>query len=357
MCGKEGNVVNTVVQKQDREQWIDFMKAIAILAVLINHTAGLCYTNPYIGIGSFFSVTLFIILSGITSYSSFERHKDIPYKKDLDRKLKGILIPYGISTACCVVLHLKYFDLLTFITYFLYFNGSPPFYFVLFYIQLMLISRPLSLFVNTVYESKRPIYQKVLIHIAVGILLLYATHIFINYTSTHNINGGAKYLFGGTYLFIYYIGIILGSCKKILYPSLTKSSSYIYIYICGIIIFPILSVATFMEMITKGPFFGSVAYFGGTYNPPETRLIVYTLMVFGGLLCLNWIIDKISFKPFTLIRNAIAWLGRYSLYIFLFHMTIIVLLNNTSYAHKDCRLNKSPSQRAANEARMHCAGV
>ena len=50
-------------------------KTVAILAVLVNHTNGLLYTNQNIALLSYFSVSLFIILLGITTFFIFSRNK------------------------------------------------------------------------------------------------------------------------------------------------------------------------------------------------------------------------------------------------------------------------------------------
>lgn len=54
--------MNNAVQNQTRIQWIDFMKAIAIFAVLVDHTYGVLYTNLKISRASFF-LLLFLYLS------------------------------------------------------------------------------------------------------------------------------------------------------------------------------------------------------------------------------------------------------------------------------------------------------
>lgn len=50
-----------------RIQWIDCAKAVAIVAVAVDHSNRVIYTNPAIAKASYFSVTLFILLSGITT--------------------------------------------------------------------------------------------------------------------------------------------------------------------------------------------------------------------------------------------------------------------------------------------------
>lgn len=56
-----------------RVYWIDFAKFLAILAVMVDHTYGVLYHNQKVAFASYYSVSLFIILMGITSYWSSNR--------------------------------------------------------------------------------------------------------------------------------------------------------------------------------------------------------------------------------------------------------------------------------------------
>lgn len=49
----------------DHIHWIDAAKAIAILAVIVDHLHGIVYSSNAIQLCSFFSVTLFVCLGGI----------------------------------------------------------------------------------------------------------------------------------------------------------------------------------------------------------------------------------------------------------------------------------------------------
>lgn len=61
-------------------RWINFLKGMAIVAVVIDHLYGIVYENGLVRGLTVYSVTLFIFLVGITSSISIERNK-IPYKK------------------------------------------------------------------------------------------------------------------------------------------------------------------------------------------------------------------------------------------------------------------------------------
>ena len=57
-------------------KWLNCAKCMAILAVIVDHTNGILYTNPHIALASYFSVSLFILIAGMTSYMSDLRHNE-----------------------------------------------------------------------------------------------------------------------------------------------------------------------------------------------------------------------------------------------------------------------------------------
>lgn len=57
--------------------WLNCSKTVAVLAVLVDHTNGVLYTNQDIAYASYFSVSLFIIISGLTSYFSNSSGKKV----------------------------------------------------------------------------------------------------------------------------------------------------------------------------------------------------------------------------------------------------------------------------------------
>lgn len=71
--------------------WIDCAKFAAIVAVMIDHTKGILYADMDVAIASDYSVSLFILLAGITSYLSAEKYvcknaggQSLPEKNEKD---------------------------------------------------------------------------------------------------------------------------------------------------------------------------------------------------------------------------------------------------------------------------------
>ncbi len=117
--------------------WIDMAKFVAIVAAMVDHTNGILYHRGSIALASYFSVSLFILLMGITSYWSFERNFGNLKKKVLSGILR-IGGAYLLATAVYQVTAYRSFDFLTYLAAVIHFNASGPFYFVLLYIQLLL---------------------------------------------------------------------------------------------------------------------------------------------------------------------------------------------------------------------------
>ena len=131
---------NTIII-DNRIKWLDCAKAIAILAVLTDHTSGALYTNDNISMLSFFSVSLFILLAGMTSYIANSHHRQDSYFFFFFRSSKKILGAYILATIMYTIRFSKSLDFLTVIKSLIYFNATGPFYYVILYIQLMLVSK------------------------------------------------------------------------------------------------------------------------------------------------------------------------------------------------------------------------
>lgn len=92
-----------------RKKWIDFLKAIAMVAVIQNHLPS--EARLYEVLYSIFSVSLFVLLGGITSVISLQDQDSFEYKDYLIKKIKKIFIPYLVATCGYTVFDLGYLDI------------------------------------------------------------------------------------------------------------------------------------------------------------------------------------------------------------------------------------------------------
>lgn len=163
-------------------KWINCSKFIAICAVLLNHTNGILYTNYEITMGSFFSVSLFILLSGMTCFLSDTKH-NLTYVQSIMKGCKTIAIAYLLATFVHQIVVFKYFDIVLYIQYVIHFNMGP-FYYVMLYIQLMIANK--IIYNLLTYEWK----NQVLAEIISGIIILGFSSLTTNKTDILRIYGG-----------------------------------------------------------------------------------------------------------------------------------------------------------------------
>lgn len=281
---------------KQRYEWVDIMKAVAILAVILNHTVGLIFESQLILLHTGFSVTLFIFLSGITSSISISNKEEVNLKY-LWNRLKSPVASYIVASFVYHVFVSNYrFDFIPFINQILTFSASPPFYFFAFYFQLVLCSTILYKIIN---------YKKsFLYHVAILIIILIVSNYLTTHTLIGNIMGGGGNLLGGTYLFVYSLGITL----HIYLHKLTGYRTNLW----GLLLF-----AAFLALFEYKDYIQLI-----WSNPPNKYLLVYTLLVFGLIFSMYQVMSR--FKSLTLLK-IISYVGSYSLFIFMYHTLFIDL--------------------------------
>ena len=186
--------------KTKRIAWIDLAKCFAIFGVLVDHTKGILYSNPIITHASFFSVSLFILTMGITTYGSLNQNK-IPVMQYLWKRTKNIAGPYIIATIINCTLINRRFVFQDIIVHLIHFDACLPYYYVILYLQLLWIS-PL-VFKILMWADK--IWKQIIVFILIVILSALTT----NRTDIIGIYGGGGKLFGGTFLIMLFVGMFI----------------------------------------------------------------------------------------------------------------------------------------------------
>lgn len=188
------------ITEKNNIEWINVGKGIAIIAVLVNHTYGILYHNYNICLGSYFSVSLFIFLAGITNFLSSKRHSDDTILMLTKYRVKRIIMPYVAASFIYYALIADYFSVREYLSYLLHFNASDPLYFVALYLQLLLVAPFLAGAIKKIVNYKRP-----WIWYTVIFMLLLAFSAWSNqYTNILDIRLGGGKLLGGTYLCLFY---------------------------------------------------------------------------------------------------------------------------------------------------------
>ena len=298
-----------------RITWINCAKCVAILAVLVDHTYQRLYDNQDISKLSYFSVSMFILLAGMTTYMSIENHP-MGWMKNFFRLSKKILSAYCLSVVVFYIVIYHSFDLENYIRFLFSFNITLPHYFVFRYLQLMIVSKGLWCIVKYC-RGRWAILFECIIFIIIAAVSLLTT----KYTNVLNIYGGGGKLFGGTYLILFYIGMFImkhySLLRKVFYKqeqALSARRKKLWI-LSGISL--ILVAAWWRYECIDNFCIDSKLLLGDGINPPGIILTIMALFVL-----------IVSYGMFTLLEQYkwtknisvfVSWLGGYSMYIFLYH--------------------------------------
>lgn len=300
------------------ERWIDIGKSFAIIAVLTDHLYRILYSRRSIQYFSWFAVSLFILLMGVTTYWTFDKKNETIWNK-VKKKIIKILIPYTGAVFVYIWVTTKGFDLMSFFYYWIHFNVTGPHYYVFLYCQLILISPLFFVFLKNVDRNLNSAVKTSSIICGGGVVILFISSVFTNRTAMADIYGGGGKLAGGTYIICLYVGMIFGKYYNKIIAWLNK-----YIICVGFIFSLAITILSWRLLCIKGFIFDSYGILGEGINPPGWHLLVYSLSVmmtiffgeklFGSLGIIEWIMKGFEF------------IGRHTLYIFLYHKLFLGVL-------------------------------
>ena len=143
--------------------------------------------------------------------------------------------------------------------------------------------------------------------------------LLIKFTKFPGIYGGGGYLFGGTFLLLFYIGMFFASLKI---QIKTKKVSIL------ITLFSAILLILWGVFITHNNFkLDAIFPFGYGKNPPGISLMIYALSVGTFIFCISSLIEITENKIFLKVIEIFSFYGRYTLYIFLYHYAFGVIIN------------------------------
>lgn len=299
-----------------REFWLDLAKALAIFAVIIDHSYMILYSNQAIQLTTYFSVSLFILAMGYSTYISYNNSVNALYKKVISR-IKQIFIPYAIAVFICYIVFYNSFDLVSYFRFLMDFNIAGPYYYVSLYIQLLIIS-PI-IFTLLQYNNRHHI--TLYLDIVIGIAIFILSHFTSMYTTIGQCYGGGSKLFGGSYLILFYLGMLISKYT----PTFQKLGNVLYV--CVAIFFFLLSALIVLYMSFIGIHPDVPGLFGPGLNPPGILLMSYSLCIFSILFCLGNIQIQSNILPLHKLSRLFSFIGKHTLYIFLYHHLILTKLD------------------------------
>ncbi len=297
-------------QSLHKEKWVDVAKGLAILAVMTDHSRNTLYINDRIQRISFFSVTLFIMIMGVTTYWSYNNSK-IPLWEKVKSRILGIFVPYVVATFVAHCFFNRSFRWDSFYYCVLHFSATSPYYYVLLYIQMLLIS-PI-LFLGMKKLESLPGVKKIALEIIGGVGICLIARISNLFTDISGIY--ASRLFGGSYLLCIYIGMLFGmnynKIKNI--PKLMRNGSAIVCFFAMAFMIYII--------VTKGFVFDKPALLGTDINPPGVTLLIFAVTIMLSLSVCDF--GERTYK----VLWPLEFIGKHTLYIFLYHILLMSILN------------------------------
>jgi len=292
-----------------RTIWIDAAKFFAILAVLTDHTFDILYTSPKIRLLSYCSVSVFIILTGVTSYWSFQKGNFQILKKEA-----AIFLPYIAATFIYSIAFNNYsFDFELFLQQLIRFNAFGHLYYVLLYMQLILIAPVFFHLFRLTSQKKYGFVLEAAVFLAVIFLSVWTSR----KTNILSVYGGGGKLFGGSYLILYFLGMWLAKYDRQIKLSQAQS--------CLLLMVSLVSLGCYGYFYALRPnFLDQHNLFGDTLNPPGVTLCVFAVLITILFYSLGKLLDHYPNGFPTRLFRLFSIPGRHTLYIFLYHALIIV---------------------------------
>lgn len=250
-------------------------------------------------------------MGGITSYLSSERHEQESIRVELLRKGKSILIPYAVATCIYQLIIEKRIELMTLLGHLVKFDITAPFYFVVFYVQLLIISPYLYRLINRWGGEKRKLMHCLMLALSVVISLFCIKRTFVL-----DVWGGGKYILGGSYFIVYFLGELSAHYG---WPLQNRKS-------LSKLLMSLVVVCMCVIWLAKYEFdvdFWLGEPFGQGLNPPGITLMIYGGGIVAFLYYLFSYIEVSDNKMLIRFYMFLCCIGHYSLYIFLYHRLVL----------------------------------
>lgn len=313
--------------KTEEIGWINYAKGLAIIAVLVNHTYNSLYFDDHFLVASFFNNSVFIMVSGYLCFFS-NKKRSRSYLENVTHSLSNVLLAYTLATFIYQVYDSHCFDLEQFLIHLVHFDASTQFHYICLFIQLMLVNKPLYIVTRTSFESK---FLDIIKDIILGVILIFLSYFSVNYTNILNVYGGGGKLLGGTYIIIYYLGMLLAK-----YHIFDKSNLGGGIGNNTLLIKSLISIFVwilwYLFMYQNSMKIDSKLPFGEGYNPPSISIAILGFITFITAYELNNMLHAVKI---IWVYKPIEYLGKHTLYIYLYHILFLNLGRKYVLLHGD----------------------
>lgn len=306
--GKFGMILPMVNQETagigKRELWIDILRGIAIVAVVIDH---IYYEfqfsrNTFIWQQMYFSIPWFVFLSGVTNTLSLGKKAlkpFVPLYVDFWRRRYPIIVAYILATIVTyTTLHLKNWNIHVFWKQLLFFSSQPTYYFINLIVQLYLIFPFLYI---VFFSMRKRMYQ-----IVIGVLVIVLSVIILPQRIMPWPFSPAGALFGGMYLSVFFLGMVYQQ----------SSIRYKRMFLFGCI-----AVVTAYEALLILQRVNFLTYI------QNVNVLIWSLSL---LFIFKAAVEKVEKN--NIIIRLFRFLGRHSVSIYLYHFLILTYLSKITLA-------------------------
>lgn len=294
--------------------WISCAKLIAMIAVILDHMHGLLFQNPTIDNWSFFSVTSFVFLSGITAYQSNIRHLNEPVAQYTLKRLLKLFIPYITVTTFTVLITGKFFNFKSVLNEILSFKTFGPAYYVLMALQLIAISPILARIIRKLGTYR----LHLLFHALFFIIIVYFSYLCTKYTFITDTYGAGQFVFGGTFLAIYALGMLFAYYEL----QFTRAAAA---SVCAVAALA-LHIGMFLAMQWTIRVHGDLYVNSSLRNPPSLPYILYSFVTIAFLMSFFSFLELTHIAWIQKILQILAYIGNRTLSIFLYHMFLMLYI-------------------------------
>lgn len=304
-----------------RIRWVDCARAVAMMAVVMDHCHFVLYNSNIAVMFTYFSVGLFVLVSGISAQLVFESKGRGTgpvefYVTDPLKRLLKLFAQYAVANLLIILFFDRKLVPAEYFRYLFTFTLEGPFYFFLFFFQLILVTPELLMLCSCLNAKKNSAMWQtgaVLLLTAVGVLCT-------KYTFIVDTFGAGKHVLGGTFLALYYLGMVLKSRNA--FP---KSAGY------KAAMLPIaLAAWFFLQFFARKIDRVFSPVFGIGQNPPGIALMGAALAsLYICCIVFSFLEKRDGRKWADIILKAFEFVGKNTVYIFLYHQSLIRLISES----------------------------
>lgn len=295
--------------EKKRVYWIDIAKSVAILGVVLQHARGWAYSTDVIYRSLIFAVGLFVMLGGYNITNSYIRNK----KAGVAKRLLGMILPYIFATLIYCIYSGEITDIKAVLMHLIHFDAMAPLYYVAVYSQLVIITPALLFILNKCNEGTAAL--KALKYCGAWALILLVCYLTANFTGVPGIIIGGGNLFAGPWLMFWFAGMCMAMLLTARYKAdFSERGKKIATAVFAISMVLLLLWHYFIAL--KGMGDGMPALFNSDQVPLTWAHAAEVLLIFAWFYSSSALFDDKR-------MSVLGFLGRHSLYIFMFHVLFL----------------------------------